>query len=210
MGPIVCKLTGEIGEAIQKNKGGGKKWRKRWSISLKLSDKNDRCTGYLSPEWQSGSNGGLKLLSLFVDFACEHAYKMPSLCALPGPDHVCARRSQSWHVDNSHQLYTTFSMSDDIPPLCPAEHEENRLLIIRSGAQRHVVDSFKINLQPRKDDTLLCSLCSRVEEKLFQSSQNVRQPVRTCLRLNVNMLRNKRTIRGYFAMQEVHKLIWTV
>lgn len=139
----------------------------------------------------------------FVDFACEHAHKMPSLCALPGPDHVCARRSQSWHVDNSHQLYTTFSMSDDIPPLCPAEHEENRLLIIRSGAQRHVVDSFKIHLQPRKDDTLLCSLCSRVEEK---KSQNVRQPVRTCLRLNVNMLRNKRTIRGYFAMQEVHKI----
>lgn len=26
-------------------------------------------------------------------------------------------------------------MSDDIPLLCPAEHEENRLLIIRSGAE---------------------------------------------------------------------------
>lgn len=61
-------------------------------------------------------------------------------------------------------------------------------LIIRSGAQRHVVDSFQINLQPRKDDTLSGSLCSRVEEKLLRCGQNVRQPVRTCLRLHVKML----------------------
>lgn len=81
------------------------KWRKRWSISLKLRHWNDYSTGCVSTSWQPISNGGFKFAVTFVDFASKACkYKMPPPFALPGPDHVCARRSQSWHVDNSHQL----------------------------------------------------------------------------------------------------------
>ena len=67
-------------------------------------------------------------------------------------------RSERAKVDMStiHQSnYERLSPWQTItPPRCPNEHEENRLLIIRSGRWRHVVDSFQINAQPRKDDTL--------------------------------------------------------
>lgn len=54
-------------------------------------------------------------------------------------------------------------MSDDIPPLCPAEHERKSAFNYSREAQRHVVDSFQINVQPRKDDTVVLSVrrCGR-------------------------------------------------
>ena len=98
-------------------------------------------------------------------------------------------RSERAKVDMStiHQSnYERLSPWQTItPPRCPNEHEENRLLIIRSGRWRHVVDSFQINAQPRKDATLSVlnvwpcgggGKKKKKKKKLFPCSRNVRQP----------------------------------
>lgn len=91
------KMTGNTGanctQVNQRNwwsnteeqKGGGGKWRKRWSISLKLSDKNDHCIGLFAHRLTDYFLQRTQIAVTSIDFACEHAHKMPSLFALPGP-----------------------------------------------------------------------------------------------------------------------------
>lgn len=94
-------LANGIEETVEEQRENG---RKRWSISVKLGDKYDHSKGYLDTEWLAFCNGQLKLLSLLSISPASMQIQNASSLALPGPDHVCAPRSQSWHVDNSHKV----------------------------------------------------------------------------------------------------------
>lgn len=93
-------------------------------------------------------------------------------------------------------------MSDDISPLlCPTEHEENRLLIIRCSAKTRC-RQFSNKFTAQEKTTQCCVQCTAERgEKLRNVSQ-------ANTHVTQQMLKScgiKRTIRGYFAMQEVHK-----
>lgn len=201
----VLSKRGELGETIQKEQREKKVEHfsqvKRWKRPLhglfgrRVTVRFQRPTGIAVTFW-----------SIFRP-ASMQIQNASSLCLTGSWPRL---RSEGAKVDMStipQTNYERLSPCQTItPPPCPTEHEENRLLIIRSGRWRHVVDSFQINAQPRKDDTLsvLNVWPCGGGKKLFPCSRNVRQPFLLARsRANVKTSRGikkekekKRSIRG--------------
>lgn len=80
-------VRAQVTRKVKRQNKEGPNGEKRWSDSLKLGDKRQLCSGSLTNR--------VRIYGHFGPFRARTKRLSAPPSALPGPDHVCARRSQS-------------------------------------------------------------------------------------------------------------------